>query len=111
MSQATGPYRLEIEKNGCDHCGSGKTWDVVDPDGVAGGTSYGDRDEAEELAGWLNEAYARGKEDSGAPEVLEALKTIEAALLNRNVELPDPKALIQTARLAIDKADGRKVPA
>lgn len=54
------PYYIEIDTIGCHTCGLGKTWMVVGPDGCGGGTSYGDKDEAEEIADMLNEAYAKG---------------------------------------------------
>ena len=53
-------YTVELSECGCEHCDADRVWDVVAGDGVALGTSYGDRGEAEEVAEMLNEAYQRG---------------------------------------------------
>lgn len=54
------PYFIEVDSNGCSHCGAGRTWCVVGPDGMASSTSYEDEDEASKLAERLNEAYWHG---------------------------------------------------
>lgn len=60
------PYFIEVCNNGCPHCGAGRTWNIVRPDGMALSVSYGDEEEASDLAEWLNDAYARGK-SAGKP--------------------------------------------
>jgi predicted DNA-binding WGR domain protein len=55
------PYFIEVESNGCSHCAAGRTWGVVGPDGVMGGRSFADEDDASELAEALNEAYWAGR--------------------------------------------------
>lgn len=55
------PYFVEIDNNGCSKCGAGRTWVVVDPDGYAGGTSYGLEEDAQDLAENLNIAFHRGR--------------------------------------------------
>lgn len=54
-------YTVEVENNGCERCGHGKLWVVVDPDGIAGGTSYSNEEEAADIAGMLNDALKRGQ--------------------------------------------------
>ena len=56
------PYRVEVEREGCECCGDGKQWEVYDADGVGiGGITFGTREEAEHLAEMLNDAYAAGQ--------------------------------------------------
>lgn len=69
------PYKVEPDEEGCAHCGRGKTWVVVGPDGVALGESWGlDADgeepcEPQELADLLNRAHALALESlSGGRE-------------------------------------------
>jgi len=54
-------YFIEVERNGCERCGHGKTWVVVGPDGVAGSVSYEDSSEAQDMADALNEAFWHGR--------------------------------------------------
>lgn len=49
-------YTVEVDVGGCEHCGAGKTWTVMQPDGVAIGRSFHDRDGAEDLCELLNAA-------------------------------------------------------
>lgn len=53
-------YQVEVEKNGCEHCGEGKMWVIV-ANGIAGGTSYANEDEAVELCDQLNDAFELGR--------------------------------------------------
>ena len=54
-------YRVESADDPCTHCGSGATWDVVyKPDEIALGTTYGTKDDAEEIADDLNRAWNAG---------------------------------------------------
>lgn len=55
------PYFVEVDNNGCSKCGAGRTWVVVNPDGYAGGTSYGLEEDAQDLAEDLNIAFNRGR--------------------------------------------------
>ena len=55
------PYFVEVDNNGYSKCSAGRTWVVIDPNGIAGGISYGLEEEAIEIADMLNEAYAHGK--------------------------------------------------
>jgi len=55
------PYTVEQDDSGCCLCGNGKTWNVIDPDGIASGTSYGDKEDAEDLADELNRAFHLGQ--------------------------------------------------
>lgn len=52
-------YQVEVENNGCEHCGNGKSW-VIMANGIAGGTSYSNPDEAQELCELLNNAFKAG---------------------------------------------------
>ena len=60
-----GPYRVEKDKEGCQRCGAGFTWTVVDyAADTAVGVSYDDREVAEELADHMNMAYLAGVEST-----------------------------------------------
>ena len=54
------PYFIEIDQNGCPHCGAGRTWCVIRPDGVALGQAFGEEEDAAYLAESLNIAYHIG---------------------------------------------------
>lgn len=56
------PYVVEVERNGCEYCGAEKYWVVVfTPDNLAGGTSYSNEEEAEDMAAAQNDAYEKGR--------------------------------------------------
>jgi len=57
MSQ---PYRVEVQEEGCDLCGAGKFWVVVDSEDTADATAYADREDAEHMADAMNRAFERG---------------------------------------------------
>lgn len=57
---ANDPYFVEVDVNGCERCGAGKTWTVVGPDGVAAGTSWKYVSDAEDFAEALNDAFYKG---------------------------------------------------
>lgn len=55
-------YRVEMDDSGvCGCCGRGAMWDVVGPDGIALGRSFGGKDEAEDYARDLSFAYEAGR--------------------------------------------------
>jgi hypothetical protein len=58
---ANEPYFVEVDQNGCERCGHGKTWTVVGPDGVAHSQSFDDVEDAESLADALNGAFFAGR--------------------------------------------------
>jgi len=64
LTNTEDPYFITVDTNGCGHCGEGRTWAIVGPDGVMGGTSFEDEDEAADLVELLNDAYCQGR--SGA---------------------------------------------
>jgi hypothetical protein len=53
-------YAVEVDTKGCDHCGRGTYWTVVDPTGTACSASYEDKEKATRLARMLNVAYDLG---------------------------------------------------
>ncbi|HZV46892.1 MAG TPA: hypothetical protein VFG06_06070 [Thermodesulfovibrionales bacterium] len=57
------PYRIEIDNEGCTHCGHNKTWAVIQPDGILLGTTYGIEEDAQDMADELNDAYEAGTGD------------------------------------------------
>lgn len=65
----TGPYRVEVDDQGCGECQHDRTWNVIGPDDTASSTSYGDLDDAESLKRALDAAYELGRQ-SGAPQAL-----------------------------------------
>jgi hypothetical protein len=67
------PYFIEVDNNGCSKCSHGRNWCVVGPDGAAGGTSYGDEEDAAAIAEILNDAFSRGAHDP--TEKLDLLKS------------------------------------
>jgi DNA-directed RNA polymerase subunit RPC12/RpoP len=65
------PYTVEVDdRETCPHCGSKRVWNVVGPDGVALGVSFGDKEDANEVADDLSRAYLAGAQ--------AALKTLRA---------------------------------
>lgn len=64
MAEEKQPYWVELESQECSHCGAGSFWIVVhieNGEEVAGSTSYGDKETAEDIADLQNAAYACGK--------------------------------------------------
>jgi hypothetical protein len=55
------PYHIELGNRGCIECHHGETWDIIDPEGVALATSYGDKEEAEEVCEMLNRSFYFGE--------------------------------------------------
>jgi len=55
------PYFVEVDSNGCRHCGVGRTWTVIGPNGVGASRSWEDEEDAENFADSLNEAFWRGR--------------------------------------------------
>lgn len=60
MDETGKAYNVEIDDDGCRHCTAGRTWIVVGPDGLGGGTTYGQQEDAEEIAELMNMAYEAG---------------------------------------------------
>jgi hypothetical protein len=55
------PYTVEPDDSSfCVNCGTGRMWDVIGPDGVALGMSFGIESDAEDLADNLSRAYLAG---------------------------------------------------
>ena len=62
---AAKPYRVEVEREGCERCGDGRQWEVYDHEDVGqGGITFGTREEAEHLAEMLNDAYQHGRKSA-----------------------------------------------
>jgi hypothetical protein len=66
----SGPYQAVKTSTGCHECGTGAVWDVVGPDDIALSVSWEDynedgegEEEAQTVAGWLNEAFGHGRQD------------------------------------------------
>ena len=69
------PYTVEVDKPGCDHCGTGCQWTVVGPDDVAIGQSFEDKELADDIADYMNMAFDAGKlaaSGSASPETTES---------------------------------------
>lgn len=108
------PYRAEVERDGCEHCGAGKQWEVYDRNDVGvGGMTFDDREEAEHLAEMLNDAYGHGQKS-----LLAALQSLanEAsgflAMAHRtthgNTNIAVLQHHIDNARAALAQAEGRE---
>jgi hypothetical protein len=61
-------YRVAVEDEGCPHCGAGKYWIVVGPDGSGGTVSYSTEEAAETQAVALNLACDIGREAKVFPK-------------------------------------------
>jgi len=86
--EAAAEYRVEIDPHhpGCECCGKGCMWWIVDSEGVGGGASYGDECTAEEEAGALNFAFERGFLSAAlAAAEAAAWQPIETALRDRMI--------------------------
>lgn len=54
-------YRVEEETKACKSCGMGSTWIIVDSDNIGGGTTYSDKEIADDICELMNDAYERGR--------------------------------------------------
>jgi hypothetical protein len=65
-------YRVAGDGGGCEHCEAGKLWTVVhlDPDGeeCGIGTSWMDKELAEDICDLMNMAYEAGLENTSTAE-------------------------------------------
>lgn len=59
-NERKGPYRVEVDQDGCPTCLHEKSWFIIDPFDVAGGTSYYAEQDAMETCALLNDAYWTG---------------------------------------------------
>lgn len=57
------PYTVEQKELGCQNCGEGAMWRVIDPDGIELDTSYSSLENAKELVWELNRAFFLGKKE------------------------------------------------
>ena len=68
-TEVTEPYGVDVEREGCPHCGAGRQWEVYIMEGDdavgVGGQAFEDREDAEHLAAELNEAYRLGRAAQG----------------------------------------------
>lgn len=53
-------YFIEVDQNGCSHCGAKRTWCVIGPGDVALGMTFESEEEASDLAEFMNLAYDQG---------------------------------------------------
>lgn len=61
------PYTVEVQNMGCVCCGAGRTWAIVGPDGAEiMGQGWCDEDEADALAEYLNDSWARALSGSAS---------------------------------------------
>lgn len=54
------PFRVEVEKAGCERCGHGTQWTVVGPNEVAISQSFEDQELAEDIAEYMNQGFRAG---------------------------------------------------
>jgi hypothetical protein len=78
--EPTPAYAVERGARGCDHCGTGGTWDVIGPDDVALGTSFTFEDDAYELAGFMNMAFEAGAAQARTAAFEEVLADMPASV-------------------------------
>ena len=55
-------YRVVLDKDGCPRCNNGAYWTICDEDDVAIGTSWMDREFADDICALMNMAFEDGKE-------------------------------------------------
>jgi hypothetical protein len=93
-------FRVEInDSKVCRSCGSGAFWDVVGPDNVIVARSYGNKNDAEEMAEELSDAYEKGRH-SGRKRVRAATAEILAALENMMLEMDHKETFKDPGNLA-----------
>lgn len=80
-------YKVTIAagEDGCAHCGAGKMWAIVyvehgQTEETEIGQTFGDKELADDICGWMNMAYEAGLEF--APELLERVDQLEEQLAN-----------------------------
>ena len=62
------PYFVQVQENGCGHCGAGRMWTIITPDGCEWSQSWSaDEDgdcpnDAHEMCSDLNSAFYMGQE-------------------------------------------------
>lgn len=102
------PYKIELGHKGCECCGKGQLWDVVfEPTDCAGGTSYSNKNDAQEMADELNDAYDYGRQSVNA-DLLAALELV----LSKAEPVGDTEMAslsfndLQALRAAIEKGKG-----
>jgi hypothetical protein len=66
------PYFIEVDNPGCAHCKAERTWDVIGPDSTALSTSYGDEEDASDIADICNSAFEMGRQSSDIPALISA---------------------------------------
>lgn len=83
QEQGQKPYRVKLEREGCESCGDGKQWEVYDAEDVGiGGMTFGIKEEAKHVAELMNEAYQAGQSALSADLVRlrDELATLRAIL-------------------------------
>jgi len=72
MDETKEPYRVEVEREGCERCGIGRQWAIVGPTDEEQATdcTYGDPEEAEHITAALNNAFEIGRERAEKAEAL-----------------------------------------
>jgi hypothetical protein len=105
------PYRVVGDHGPCPSCGEGITWAVEGPDGVQEGKTFSEFVDAEETAGALNRAYAKGHEmREGQLQILrraeaERLAVAEAeARKNECPEIASLRTQLATMTQELDEA-------
>ena len=81
------PYRVKVAKDGCSECGHDRQYDIVyTPNDTAQSQTWGDREDAEDIAYMLNGAYARGQ-----PKWISVNLTSQLPAIGQPVLLGNPK--------------------
>lgn len=73
-------YAVEIDDQGCLHCGTGGWWTVMGPNETAISSSYHNKDDAEYIADLMNAAYEKGcdSRDTALREAREERERLRA---------------------------------
>ena len=67
---SVGNYKVVEDDGGCVHCGHGQMWTVMGPDEICIGQAFEDREAADDLADFMNQAYLAGVKDGSEREAL-----------------------------------------
>ena len=54
------PFRVEVDKGGCERCGHGTQWTVVGPDDCYINQSFENKELVEEIADYMNQGFSAG---------------------------------------------------
>lgn len=107
-------YKAEVDYPGCEHCSSDRMWTIIQPDGIAFGQSWGDKEFVDELVSYLNEAFDAGWNAAQVESALELQRIVAEAVVKEAQwcihRRSEPYSVLD-ARLAAARAERDRVNA